>query len=113
MSSYREAPAPIVWRYVGDGYGPGADDPRSEQTHQPKGHQVINLSNLSWATVRSFLRQAAAVWGMVVAVSGSLPHEPANIRGWIAAVSGAILTAEHYANATNPSTPPNSNPPTP
>jgi hypothetical protein len=57
----------------------------------------VNL-NLSWSSVTSFLRQAAAVVGLVVAV-GNTDHLPASVRTVVVAVSGAILTAEHYAQA--------------
>jgi hypothetical protein len=57
----------------------------------------MNL-NLSWASVYSFLRQAAAIVGLVVSI-GNTDHLPASVRTVLVAVSGAILTAEHYAQA--------------
>ena len=57
----------------------------------------MNL-NLSWSSVTSFLRQAAAIVGLVVAV-GNTDHMPTDVRSVVVAVSGAILTAEHYAQA--------------
>jgi hypothetical protein len=57
----------------------------------------VNL-NLSWSSVTSFLRQAAAIAGLVVAV-GNTDHMPTDVRSVVVAVSGAILTAEHYAQA--------------
>ena len=67
----------------------------------------MNLT-ISWASVRSFLRQATAIAGIAVSV-GNLDHLPPNVRAVLLAISGTLLSVEHYANATNPATPPQSN----
>ena len=72
----------------------------------------INFGTITWASVRSFLRQAAALAGLVVSI-GHTDHLPANIRAILLAISGTLMSVEHYANAINPATPPNSNPPAP
>jgi hypothetical protein len=69
----------------------------------------MNL-NLNWTSIRSFLRQAAAVAGLFVTIANT-DHLPTEVRAVVAAASGLLLTAEHYANAINPTTPPNANPP--
>jgi hypothetical protein len=72
------------------------------------------LAKLTWASFNSFLRQVAAITGLVVTV-GNYDHLGGTPRAIIMAISGSILTAEHYANAINPATPPQSTntPPTP
>jgi hypothetical protein len=67
----------------------------------------MNLVTISWSSVRSFLRQAAAIVGVVVSTANT-GHWNAGVQTTLLAISGAILTAEHYANALNPSTPPQS-----
>jgi hypothetical protein len=76
----------------------------------PKGG-AVNL-NLNWTSIRSFLRQGAAVAGLFVTIANT-DHLPLQLRTAVATVSGLLLTAEHYANAVNPTTPPNSPPPAP
>ena len=70
---------------------------------------MIRFGNkvITWASVNSFLRQAGAVFGLVVAVANNF-HLSGALRSDIVIVSGALLTAEHYANAQNPATPPQS-----
>jgi hypothetical protein len=58
----------------------------------------MNSSYIPWGTIASFLRQAAAVVGLFVAI-GNTDHLPASVRTTVVAVSGALLTAEHYATA--------------
>ena len=64
----------------------------------------------SWPSVNSFFRQVAAWFGLVVAVANTFTLSP-TLRADIVLISGALLTAEHYANAQNPTTPPNSTAP--
>ena len=68
------------------------------------------LANLSWASFNSFLRQVGAIVGLVVTV-GNYDHIGGTPRAILMAISGSILTAEHYSNAINPATPPQSNAP--
>ena len=63
--------------------------------------------SISWGSVRSFLRQLTAVVGVVVGVANT-GHWPIAMQTAITSLSGILLTVEHYANATNPTTPPNS-----
>jgi hypothetical protein len=62
---------------------------------------------LTWASFRSFLRQVAAIFGLVVSVANTFDLS-AGMRQDIVLISGALLAAEHYANAINPATPPQS-----
>ena len=68
----------------------------------------MNGLTISWSSVRSFLRQAAAVVGAVVGVANS-GHWSTSVQTAIVSISGLLLTAEHYANAINPATAPQSN----
>ena len=72
----------------------------------------INFGTITWASVRSFLRQTAALAGLIVSI-GNTDHLPTSVRTVLLAISGTLMSLEHYANANNPTTPPNSNPPTP
>lgn len=67
----------------------------------------VKVLTIPWSSVNSFLRQIAAVFGLVVSVANTFSM-PTSLRDVIASVGGAILAAEHYANANNPATPPNS-----
>ena len=53
---------------------------------------------LTWSGIAGFFRQAAAVAGLVVAV-GNSANLPNSVRSTLVLVSGALLTAEHYAVA--------------
>ena len=68
----------------------------------------INGNILSWSSINSFLRQIGAYFGLVVAVANTFSLN-STLRGDIVLVSGALLAAEHYANAQNPATAPQSN----
>jgi hypothetical protein len=72
----------------------------------------INFGTITWASVRSFIRQAAALAGLIVTI-GNTDHLPTPVRTVLLAISGTLMSLEHYANAVNPATPPNSNPPAP
>ncbi len=67
----------------------------------------MNPITIPWASVRSFLRQCAAIAGIVVSTANT-GHWNAGVQTTLLAISGAILTAEHYANAISSATPPQS-----
>ena len=58
----------------------------------------------SWASIKSFLRQAASVAGLFVTVANT-DHLPTSVRSVIAAVSGILLTVDHYVEKTATVTP--------
>lgn len=67
----------------------------------------MNIS-VNWTAIKSFLRQAASVAGLFVTVANT-DHLPTSVRSVIAAVSGVLLTVDHYveksASLTAPSSP--------
>lgn len=56
---------------------------------------------LSWKSVTGFLRQAAAIVGLIVSI-GNTDHLPVAARSVLLAISGSLLAAEHYAQAQSP-----------
>jgi hypothetical protein len=53
---------------------------------------------LTWSNITSFLRQGAAITGLVISI-GNTDHLPTSVRSVLVAVSGALLTAEHFAQS--------------
>jgi hypothetical protein len=59
----------------------------------------------SWASIKSFLRQAASIAGLFVTIANT-DHLPTSVRSVIAAVSGILLTVDHYVEKTATTTAP-------
>ena len=52
----------------------------------------------SWTQITAFLRQVAAIVALVISV-GNIDHLPASVRTVLVAISGTLLTVEHYTAA--------------
>jgi hypothetical protein len=52
----------------------------------------------SWTQLTAFLRQAAAIVALVISL-GDLDHLPTSVRTVLVAISGTLLTVEHYTAA--------------
>ena len=57
----------------------------------------------TWTQLTAFLRQAAAIVALVISV-GDLDHLPTSVRTVLVAISGTILTVEHYTASQAPTT---------